>query len=212
MNLGFDVNEWENTEAVEMGDFETLEVGGHELIIKSACLHDNPQTHNTTLKIEVDVAGDDKQAGFYQKMFDENPNADKKWATGATKYMAIKGNGLKFTKGFIETILPNSNANFKGMEDLKQKGYDCLKGLKCAGVFGLEEYLDGQGVKRTAVKLQNFRSLDKLSEIKIPKVKLLSGALIDYEQYINNQVNNPIENDLAGFEDIVELDENFTLD
>lgn len=205
MDLGFDLKEWEETEAKELGGYETLELGGHEVVIKNAGLYTG-QSGNKTLKIEVDIAGNDKQAGFFQKQYDENTNADKKWPSGATRYLALKGNGLSFTKGLIDTILPNANAGFKGTEELKQKGYDCLKGLKCAGVFGLEEYLDQQGVKKTATKLTQFRSLDKLNEIKIPKVKLLNGVYVDYETYTSQKTEDVIAED---FGDLVEIDENF---
>ncbi len=206
MNLGFDLNDWNEVEAKEFGEFETLELGGHEVVIKKAELYKSQQSGNTSLKVEVDIAGNDKQAGFYQKQFDDNTNADKKWAAGATRYLSLKKESLGYTKGFI-TALEKSNNNFKFDTS---KGWEQLNGLKCAGVFGLEEYLDNEGQKRTATKLTQFRSLDKLNEIKIPKVKLLNGVYVDYETYTSQNTNNNNNDDPFGdLNDVVEISENF---
>ena len=45
-----------------------------------------------------------------------------------------------------------------------------------------------------------FRSLDKLNDIKIPKVRKLNGELVDYEEYKNSKNNS-----LAPFESSVEI-------
>lgn len=204
MNLGFDLKEWEETEAREFGEFERLELGGHEVIIKTAELYENPVSHNKSLKVTVDIAGNDKQAGYFQKQYDDNNNADKKWANGATRYMSLKKENLAYTKGFI-TALEKSNSNFKFDTS---KGWEQLVNLKCAGVFGLEEYEAEDGSIKTSTRLQNFRSLDKLSEIKIPNVRLLNnGGTVPYEQYIANRQNGSRpEND---FGSDVQIDENF---
>ena len=51
--------------------------------------------------------------------------------------------------------------------------------------FGLEEFEKQDGTIGTATKLIQFRSLDKLNEIKIPKVRKIDGTLVDYEEYKN---------------------------
>lgn len=174
---------WEQVEpAKEFGSFENLELGGHEIVIKSAREYTG-FTGNTSLQICVDIAGSDKQKGFFQKQFDENNNSDKKWPAGATKYISLKDDDkcVAMFKGFI-TTLENSNPSFKWNFDETK-----LIGLKLAGVFGLEEYDNGKGETKTATKLTQFRSLDKLKEIRIPRVKTLSGQFIDYEEYINSK-------------------------
>lgn len=202
MNLGFDINEWNETEAKEFGEFERLELGGHEVVIKTAELYENPVSHNKSLKVTVDIAGNDKQAGYFQKQYDDNNSADKKWSNGATRYMSLKNEHLAYTKGFI-TALEKSNNNFKFDTS---KGWEQLVNLKCAGVFGLEEYEKQDGTIGTSTKLQNFRSLDKLNEIKIPRVKLLNGGTIEYDKYVpNNSTNNPSEL----FGDTVEISDDF---
>lgn len=203
MDLGFDLKDWEETEAKEFGEYETLELGGHEVVIKSAELYKG-QTGNTSLKVEVDITGNDKQAGFYQRQFDDNTSADKRWPSGATRYMSLKKESLAYTKGFI-TALEKSNNNFKFDTS---KGWDQLKDLKCAGVFGLEQYLNNEGQTKTATKLTQFRTLDKLDSIKIPSVKLLNGTTVPYEEYMKNETTGQTTPEDV-FEDTVEIDENF---
>ena len=179
MNLGFDLKDWEETEAVELGDREILTLGGHEVIIKDARLYTSEQTGNTSLKICVDIAGNDKQKGFFQRQYDNNTLSEKKWPTSATRFLSLKKENLGYTKGTI-TAIEKSNTGFKFDTS---KGWEQLNGLKCAGVFGLEEYADQEGKTRTITKLTNFRSLDKLNEIQIPKVKMLDGKYVDYDDY-----------------------------
>lgn len=179
MNLGFDVKDWEETEAKEVGEFEVLELGGHEVVIKDARIYESEFSGNQSLKVCVDIAGNDKQKGYFEKQFKSDTTQDKKWPSGATRYLSLKKESLGYTKGFV-TALENSNKNFKF--DLK-KGWEQLNGLKCAGVFGLEEYQNNEGETKTITKLTNFRSLDKLDSIQIPRVKLLDGSYIPYEDY-----------------------------
>lgn len=194
MNLGFDLKDWEDVEAIEMGDFETLELGGHEVVIMDARLYTSEQSGNTSLKVCVDIAGKDKQKGFFKKQYDNNNLSERKWPSGATRYLSLKKESLQFTKGFV-SALEKSNTGFKF--DIK-KGWDQINGLKCAGQFGLEEYVDSEGKTKTATKLIQFRSLEKLKDIKIPKVKLLDGTMVDYDDYNefyrNKNANNTQEN------------------
>lgn len=192
--MNFNKNLWDTTEAKEFGEFENLELGGHELVIMDAREYTSEASGNTSLKVSVDIGGFDKQKGFFQKQYDENPNQDKKWSTGGTKFLSLKDEQLAYLKGFI-TALEKSNPNFKFNinGDWKQ-----LKGLKIAGQFGLEEYEKQDGTIGTATKLIQFRSLDKLKEIKIPKVKLLNGDLVDYEEYKNRSSIRDKAEDLFG--------------
>lgn len=195
--MNFDLDLFEKTEAKEFGEFEVLELGGHEIVIMDAREYTSEISGNTSLKVSVDIAGNDKQKGYFKKQYDENTNADKKWSSGAVKYLSLKNEQLAYLKGFI-TSLEKSNSNFK----FNTKGtWEQLKGLKLAGQFGLEEYKDNEGNTKTATKLVQFRSLDKLNEIKIPKVKLLDGSFVEYEEYKNRSVNTA--NDIFG--DVVEI-------
>lgn len=184
------IENWDKIDGIEFGDYESLELGGHEVVIKKAYEYTG-QSGNTSLKIEVDVCGDDKQAGFFQKQFDNNPSADKKWPNGACRYVSLREDEmcLAMYKGFI-TAVENSNTGYKWDFD-----ETTLVGKKLCGVFGLEEYTKSDGTVGVSTKLVQFRSLDKLADVKIPKVKLLSGETVDYEDYeaIRNSKKSGVE-------------------
>ena len=181
-------------------EFERLELGGHKGIIKNVEEYTSTISGNTSLKVEVDTALDDKQPKYFQEQYDNNTDMNKKWSTGATKYVSLKEdeNCVKMLKGFI-TAVENSNSGFEYNWD---KDIDQLKGKKVGLVFGLEEYEDQEGKLKTATKLTQFRSLDKIDNVKIPRVKLLDGTFVEYEEY--SKPNNKIEND---FDTTVEIDD-----
>ena len=179
MDLGFDLKDWEQADAVEVGERETLELGGHEVEILDARIHINEQTGNKTVKICVDFAGNDKQKGFFKRQYDNNTLSEAKWPRGGVRYLSLKKENLAYLKGFV-TTLENSN---KGFKFDTSKGWDQVKGLKCAAQFGLEEYEAQDGSVRARTVLKNFRSLDKLSEITVPQVVLINGDKISIEEY-----------------------------
>ena len=150
------------------------------MVILDAREYTSEISGNTSLKVSVDVAGMDKQAGFFKKQYDENTNPEKKWPNGAVKYLSLKDEQIEYLKGFI-TAVENSNKGFK----FDNNGtWEQLKGKKIAGQFGLEEYIDSENKVRTATKLLRFRSLTKLGEITIPSVKTIDGDYIDYDDYM----------------------------
>lgn len=180
--MNFNKELFEKTEAKEFGETERLTLGGHELVILSAEEYTSEVSGNTSLRVCVDIAGNDEQAGFFKKQYDAQ-TGDKKWPNGAVRYVSLKDDQLAYLKGTI-TAIENSNTGFK----FNPSGdWTQLKGKKIAGVFGLEEYQDQEGKTKTATKLTQFRSLDKLKEIKIPRVKLLDGTFVDYEEYNKNK-------------------------
>ena len=182
-------------------DFERLELGGHKGIIKNVSEYTSQISGNTSLKVEVDTDSTDKQPGYFQKQYDNDTRSDKKWSTGATKYVSLKEdeNCVKMLKSFI-TSVENSNPGFTYDWN---KDVDQLKGKKVGLVFGLEEYQNQEGKLKTATKLNQFRSLDKVDHVSIPKVRLVSGAYMDYDDYIEEtkESSNPFE----ALEDVVEI-------
>ena len=188
MNFNFDL--YNNTEAKEFGEYEVLESGGHIVEIADAREHTSEMSGKTTLKVSVDTAKNDKQPNFFKKQYEEDTRKDKKWPNGAVKYLSLDDDNLAFLKGFI-TALENSNKGFK----FNIKGdWEQLKGLKCAAQFGQEEFEKQDGTIGLATKLIGFRSLDKLEEIKVPKVKAL---------------DKQIPESLKEFEGVVEITDNF---
>ena len=202
--MNFNMDLWDETEAKEFGEYENLELGGHEIVILDAREHKSEFSGNISLKISVDISGNDKQKGFFKKQYDENTSADKKWPTGSVKYLSLKDEQLGYLKGFI-TSLEKSNPGFK----FNKKGtWEQLKNLKLAGQFGLEEYKKQDGTIGTATKLVQFRSLDKLKDIKIPKVKKLDGSLVEYEDYKETKTVKNNSNPFGELNDLVEITDN----
>lgn len=195
--LGFELEKWEKTEAKEIGDYEGLKVGGHVVEIVEASLYKSNFSGNTTVKVCVDIADDDEQKEFFKRQFEANNLSEAKWPSNATKYLGLDEKGLAFTKGFITALEKSNNFKLDFTKDWSQ-----IVGLKCVGVFGLEEFERQDGSIGASPKLQNFRSLDKLNEIKIPKVKLIDGSRVDYEDYINKKVN---KKDDSNFENLVQI-------
>lgn len=186
--MNFNKELFEKTEAKEFGEFETLTLGGHKIVILSAEEYTSPVSGNTSLRVCVDITGNDEQAGYFRKQYDAQ-TGDKKWPNGGIKYLSLKDDQIAYLKGTI-TAIENSNKGFK----FDPTGtWEQLKGKNLAGVFGLEEYTDQEGKTKTATKLTQFRSLDKLNEIRIPRVKLLDGSLVDYEEYKNRAVSTANE-------------------
>ena len=193
--MNFNKDLFEKTEGKEFGEFESLNLGGHEVVILSAEEYTSPISGNTSLRVCVDIAGNDEQAGFFKKQYDAQ-TGEKKWPNGAIRYLSLKDDQIAYLKGTI-TAIENSNKGFKFDID---GNWSQFKGKKLAGVFGLEEYTKQDGATGTATKLTQFRSLDKLNEIKVPRVKLLDGTMVEYEDYKNRTVSSA--NDIFG-EDVV---------
>lgn len=182
-------------------NYTPIDLGGHKGIIKNVSEYTSQISGNTSLKVEVDTDSTDKQPGYFQKQYDNDTRSDKKWSTGATKYVSLKEdeNCVKMLKSFI-TSVENSNSGFTYDWN---KDVDQLKGKKVGLVFGLEEYQNQEGKLKTATKLNQFRSLDKVDHVSIPKVRLVSGAYMDYDDYIEEtkESSNPFE----ALEDVVEI-------
>lgn len=169
-------------------EYEKIDLGGHRGVIKHVEEYTSSSTGNTSLKVEVDTSSDDRQPNFFQKQFDENPNMDKKWSNGGTKYVSLKEdeNCVKMLKAFI-TAVENSNNGFTYDWN---KEVSQLIGKKVGLLFGLEEYENDKGEIKTATKLNSFRSIDKVEALNIPKVRLLDNTTVDYEEYQKNRISS----------------------
>jgi hypothetical protein len=179
-------------------DFTPIEIGGHKGIIKKVEEYTSPVSGNTSLKVEVDTDKTDKQPNYFQEQYDNNTNMDKKWSPSAVKFVSLKEeeNCIKMLKAFITSVENSNNGfTFDWEKDVNQ-----LVGKKVGLIFGLEEYEDQEGKLKTARKITQFRSIDKVDNAKIPKVKLLDGTYIEYEKYQENK-NNPFKD----FGDTVEV-------
>lgn len=179
----------ENYDNIEVNlEFTPISLGGHKGIILGVEEYTSPISGNTSLKVSVDTSKDDVQPDYFKEQYKSDTRPDKKWSNSAIKYVSLKEdeNCVRMLKGFI-TSVENSNNGFAYDWN---KEVDQLKGKKVGLVFGLEEYTNNDGETKTITKLNQFRSIDKINEVKIPKVKLLNGDLIEYDEYKNrNKVN-----------------------
>ena len=164
-------------------EFTPISLGGHKGIIMSAVEYTSDISGNTSLKVSVDTDKDDSQPNYFTEMYKNDTREDKKYSNSAIKYVSLKEdeNCVRMLKAFI-TAVENSNPNFKYDWN---KEVDQLKGKKVGIVFGLEEYQNDKGETKTIAKLNQFRSLDKVLDTKIPKVKKLDGSFVEYEDYKN---------------------------
>ena len=187
-------------------EFERLELGGHKGIIKNIIEYTSAISGNTSLKVEVDTSSDDKQPNYFQKQFDENTNMDKKWSNSGTKYVSLKQdeNCIKMLKAFI-TSVENSNPNFTYDWN---KEVDQLKGKNVGLVFGLEEYQNDKGETKTSIKLTQFRSIDKVDNVRIPNVRLLNGSYMPIDDYNEIKEEKSNSSSFKEFSDLVEITDN----
>ena len=186
------IKDFDKVEAKGMDDFKSLPIGAYECVIKEAGIHKNEQTGKESFKVAVDIATGDYK-GYYQKRYDNNTNSTKKWDNNATRYLAFEGDNVAYFKGFI-TCVENSNVGYTWNWDEKT-----LVGKKVCGVFQYEEYEKQDGTKAVKVRLNKFRSLDKLNEIEVSySVKLLNGSyksIDDYNEQKEEKTNSYVEID-----------------
>lgn len=187
------IENWETVEAKGMDDFKALPIGAYECVIKDARVNLNSESGKKTLKISVDIAKGEYQ-DYYLKRYNNNTNTDKRWDNNACKFLGIEGDSIPFLKGFL-TSVENSNPGYKWNWD-----ETTLKGKKICGVFQYEEYEKQDGSRGVKVRLNKFRSMDKMKDIEVSdSVKLLNGkymSIDDYQERKDDEVQQL--NDLFG--------------
>ena len=176
---------YDNVEVMEF-DFTPIELGAHKGIIMKAEEYTSPQSGKTSLKVSVDTAKDDKQPEYFAEQYKNDNRIDKKWSHSAIKYVPLgeEENQVKMLKAFITAYENSNNCQFDWNKDWEQ-----LTGKKIGIVFGMEEYENQSGELKTVNKLREFRSIDKIDNIKIPKVKLLDNTYVDYEEYTKSSAD-----------------------
>lgn len=195
------IENWETVEAKGMEDFKALPIGAYECVIIGAMVNHNEQSGKNTFKVAIDIAtGEYKD--YFKKRFDNNTNSDKKWDNNAVRYLAYEGDNVSYFKGFI-TCVENSNVGYKWDWDESK-----LKGKKICGVFQYEEYEKQDGSKAVKVRLNKFRSLDKMKEANenlSDSVKLLNGSYMSIDDYNERRENSSVNTASDIFGDVVEI-------
>ena len=171
------IKDFDKIEPKGMEDFKALPIGAYECVIRGAKVHTNPETKKESFKVAVDIASGEYK-GYFQKRFDNNTNSDKKWDNNATRYLAFQGDNSAYFKGFI-TCVENSNPGYKWDWDETK-----LANKKICGVFQYEEYERQDGTRGVKVRLNKFRSLDKIKEIEVSdSVRKLNGSYMSIDDY-----------------------------
>ena len=176
---------WDAVEVMEF-DYTPIELGGHKGIIMKAEEYTSDFSGKKSLKVYVDTASDDKQPEYFKKQYENDTRIDRKYPNGAIKYVPLgeEENQVKMLKAFITAYENSNNCQFDWNKD-----WDQLKGKKIGIVFGQEEYTSQDGTTKLATKLNQFRSIDKVDNVKIPKVKLLDGSYVEYEEYTKSSAD-----------------------
>ena len=189
-----------NWDAVEVMEFDhtPISLGGHKGIIMKAEEYTSPQSGKTSLKVSVDTAKDDKQPEYFAEQYKNDTRIDKRWSNSAIKFISLgeEENQVKMLKAFITAYENSNNCKFDWNKDWEQ-----LKGKKIGIIFGQEEYTSQDGTTKLATKLREFRSIDKVDNVKIPKVKKLDNSYVDYEEYIKSKNSEPF----SDFENVIEI-------
>ena len=178
-------------------EFEKLELGGHKGIIIKAEEYTSDFSGKKSLKVYVDTASDDKQPEYFKKQYENDNRIDKRWSNSAIKYIPLgeEENQVKILKAFITAYENSNNCQFDWNKD-----WDQLTSKKIGLVFGQEEYTSQDGTTKLATKLNQFRSIDKVDNVQIPKVKMLDGSYVSYDDYMERK-----EDKFADFKDCVEI-------
>ena len=172
------IKDFDKVEAKGMDDFRGLPIGAYECVIMDARVNHNEQSGKDTFKVSVDIASGEFK-DYFRKMYENDTRIDRKWNNNAVKYLSYTGDNVAYFKGFIKT-LENSNVGYTWDWDETK-----LKGKKVCGVFQYEQYEKQDGTKGIKVRLNKFRSLDKLKEIEVSdSIKMLDGTYTSYDDYM----------------------------
>ena len=191
------IENWDSIKAKGMEDFKNLPIGAYECIIKDARINHNEENGKDTLKISIDIASGEYK-DYFLKSYENDTRIDKKWDNNAVKYLAFEGDNVSYFKGFI-TCVENSNPGYTW--DWNENK---LKDKKICGVFLYEEYQKQDGTHGIKVRLNKFRSLDKMKDINISdNIKMLDGSYISYDDYIkkNETTNSYLANSMVDIPD-----------
>lgn len=154
------------------GDYEQLELGGHICKITGVNVEYTPNTNAEVLVLAFDIV-EGRQAGYYQKKYEEakKANAQAKWQ--GTYRQFTQGNSTPYFKGMIENIeKSNQGYNFANTGFNEQT----LIGKQFGGVFGREQYKTQDGKLKFTTKCRYIRTVEAIKNgIDIPEDKLLES-------------------------------------
>ena len=190
-------SDYDKTEVKEFEEVEKITLGGHICKVlgvetEKVTSQKDGSTWNV-LKIKFDIEEPDPQAGFYQRKFVDAAKKDAmnaKWK-GYYRLNIPTNTSPDFAKTNWKTFITSIEKSNPGVEINGSKGFDenILIGKVFGGIFGLEEMTLPDGKLISFTRIRFARSTEKINEVKIPKVKLLDGTFVDYEEYMASKNN-----------------------
>lgn len=191
------INGFSNYNDTEVNNFEQVEklnLGGHICKILEVAVEEIVSKKDgkkyLQLNLKFDIEAPDEQAGFYARKFADAAKKDAmtaKWK-GYYKLSIPNNDSADFIKSNWKGFLTSVEKSNPGVKLDGTNGFDenILLGKLFGGIFGLEEYtLPTDGKTITFPRIRFARSIEKINEAPIPKVKLLDGTYMDYEKYID---------------------------
>lgn len=198
------MKKFDGYDEVQVNNFpERLKLGGHICKVLEAKIEQKTSQKDgkqfEMLAIKFDIESPDEQAGFYNRKFNEDAkvNALKAKWRGVHRITVPTNESEDYIKSRFKaftTSVEESNPGYKwNWEE------NTLVGKVFGGVFGYEEFTALDGNTITSTKIRYIKSIDKINEVEIPKIKLVDNTLISYEDYIakkkaekeaNNNSNN----------------------
>ena len=155
-------------EAKASGDFTSVELGGHYLVIKQVSERQN-KNGQPMIVVLFDFAHNDKQPGYFMDQFKNDIRPDKKWSNQATQYINVydsDGNTSRSFKTFT-TCVEHSNPGFAVVwgDGFCQQ----FKDKKIGGVFGEQmDFYNGDEKKKRVLRW--FVSSDKVKDAAAPEI------------------------------------------
>ena len=189
------MKKFSNYNEVEVNDFvvqEKIEVGGHYCkIINVEIQNIHGKTKDFDIMVvKFDTDDNDKKPQFYAKRYKNDTTADAmkaKWKGNYKVFIPLDDGSeadektKQAFKSFI-TSIEKSNPGYSWEKaDWDEK---TLIGKKFIGVFGVREFEAPDGRLVNFTECRFVRSTENDPEvIQIPKVKLLDGTLMDYDDW-----------------------------
>lgn len=185
---------YEDVKVQNVGKYEKLELGGHVCKILGVSIDkfkgkDGKEYERLILKI--DIAEPDAQAGFYQRKFDEDIKNDKTNNTTSAKWKGYfrlnipTDDSADYTKSAFKTFTTSVERSNPGYKWTWEE--ETLAGKLFGGVFALKEFINDKGLVITFTECRFARSIDGIEEAQIPKVKLVDGTYVDYDDYMEQK-------------------------
>ena len=162
-----------NYDAVQVGEFTPVELGGHHAIIKDV-KEQKSSTGKDMIVIALDFAKNDKQPDYFLNSFENDIRPDKKWPFQAVQYIVVEGADGQPTRNFKSFITAFEESN--GCEATWGDGFCAqFKDKKIGVVYGnVEEEYNGERKMRRRIRW--FCKDSAVDTAKIPDDKLLGNT------------------------------------